>query len=248
MFLPLKDINPTGRRPVVTISLIVINVLVYFYQMAQGQVGFHAITASLGATPFEITHMTDLVGRMGYHIVHYPGPKPIFLTLFTSMFLHGSILHLGGNMLYLWIFGNNIEDILGPMKFILFYFVCGLAAHALHIASNPSSIVPTVGASGAIAGTLGAYLIAYPRARILTLMFLFIFIRLTVLPAFVIIVFWFVIQLVSGLTSLGGMATGGVAWFAHIGGFLAGIALIYAMAGRTIHWLRHGGGYYDDYY
>ena len=247
MFLPLKDLNPTRRRPVVTISLIVINVLVYFYQMAQGQMGFHAITASLGATPFEITRMTDLVGRMGYHIVHYPGPKPIFLTLFTSMFLHGSILHLGGNMLYLWIFGNNIEDILGPMKFILFYFACGLAAHALHIASNPSSIIPTVGASGAIAGTLGAYLIAYPRARILTLMFLFIFIRLTVLPAFVIIVFWFFIQLVSGLTSLGGMATGGVAWFAHIGGFLTGIALIYVMAGGTIHWLRRGGDY-DNYY
>lgn len=247
MFLPLKDINPTSRRPVVTISLIAINVLVYLYQMAQGQAGFHAITASLGATPFEITRMTDLVGRMGYHIVHYPGPKPIFLTLFTSMFLHGSILHLGGNMLYLWIFGNNIEDILGPVKFILFYFACGMAAHALHIASNPSSIIPTVGASGAIAGVLGAYLIAYPHARILTLMFLFIFIRLAVLPAFVIIIFWFFIQLVSGLTSLGGMATGGVAWFAHIGGFLAGIALIYAMAGKTIHWLRHGGGYYEDY-
>ncbi len=247
MFLPLKDINPTRRRPVVTISLIAINILVYLYQMAQGTLGFHAITASLGATPFEITHMTDLVGPMGYHIVHYAGPKPIFLTLFTSMFLHGSILHLGGNMLYLWIFGNNIEDILGPVKFILFYFVCGLAAHAFHIASDPSSIIPTVGASGAIAGTLGAYLIAYPRARILTLMFLFIFIRLTVVPAFVIIIFWFVIQLVSGLTSLGGMGSGGVAWFAHIGGFLAGIALIYAMAGGTIQWLRRGGGDHGDY-
>jgi membrane associated rhomboid family serine protease len=246
MFLPLKDINPTTRRPLVTISLIVINVLVFIYQMSQGTLGFNSITASLGATPFEITRMTDLVGRVGY-AVHYPGPKPIFLTLFTSMFLHGSILHLGGNMLYLWIFGNNIEDILGPLKFILFYFVCGLAAHALHIASNPASTIPTVGASGAIAGTLGAYLICFPRARILTLMFLFIFIRLTVVPAFVIIIFWFFIQLVSGLTSLGGMATGGVAWFAHIGGFLAGIALIYAMAGGTIQWLRRGGGYFDEY-
>jgi membrane associated rhomboid family serine protease len=150
-------------------------------------------------------------------------------------------------MLYLWIFGNNIEDILGPMRFILFYFVCGLAAHALHIVSNPSSIIPTVGASGAIAGTLGAYLIAYPRARILTLMFILIFIRLTVVPAFVIIIFWFFINLVSGLTSLGGMATGGVAWFAHIGGFIAGVILIYAMAGKTIRWLRRGGGYYDGY-
>lgn len=250
MFLPIKDLNPTRNKPVVTIALIGINILVYLYQMTQGA----SVGASLGATPFEITRMTDLVGRMpvivhgaGSSIMHYPGPTPIILTLFTSMFLHGSILHLGGNMLYLWIFGNNIEDILGPVKFILFYFICGLAAHALHIATNPASVIPTVGASGAIAGTLGAYLIAYPRARILTLMFLFIFIRLTVLPAFFIIVFWFFIQLVSGLTSLGGMATGGIAWFAHIGGFLAGIALIYAMAGGTIKWLRGGGGNYDDF-
>jgi membrane associated rhomboid family serine protease len=159
--------------------------------------------------------------------------------------MHGSFLHLGGNMLYLWIFGNNIEDLLGPLKFLLFYVLCGMVAHAMHIASNPSSMIPTVGASGAIAGLLGAYLIAYPRARVVTLIFLFIFIRLTVLPAFVIIVFWFFIQLINGWASWGGMSNGGVAWFAHIGGFIAGIILIYAMAGRTIYWLRHGG--YRDY-
>ncbi len=243
MFLPLKDINPTERTPVITISLIAINVLVYIYQMSLGY-GFNSLVASLGSTPYEITRMTDLVGRYGPYLVHYPGPKPVFLTLFTSMFLHGSFLHLGGNMLYLWIFGNNIEDILGPTKFIIFYFLCGLIAHALHIASDPSSIVPTVGASGAIAGVLGAYLIAYPRARVLTLMFLFYFIRLTVVPASLIIIFWFVIQLISGFASCGGLQDGGVAWFAHIGGFIGGIILIYAMAGRTINRLRHGGGNY----
>lgn len=246
MFLPLKDINPTSRTPYATISLLVLNVLVYFYQISLGPRLNTALVAAYGATPFEITRMTDLVGvaRLGFTLVHYPGPKPIFLTLFSSMFLHGGFFHLGGNMLYLWIFGNNIEDILGPIKFLLFYFACGLAAHALNIAHDPSSMIPTIGASGAISGLIGAYLIAYPRARVLTLIFLGFFIRLAVLPAFVIIFYWFFIQFVFGLLSLGGGGQGGVAWFAHIGGFLAGIAFIYLMAGRTIYWLRHGG-YYD---
>jgi membrane associated rhomboid family serine protease len=243
MFLPLKDINPTVRTPYVTITLIGVNVLVYIYQMLLGPQS-HAFIASFGATPFEITHMTDLVGTFSLGrsgLAHYPGPSPIILTLFTSMFMHGSLLHLGGNMLYLWIFGNNIEDVLGPARFLLFYLVSGLAAHALHIAMDPSSIIPTVGASGAISGVIGAYLIAYPRARVLTLVFLGFFIRMAVVPAFIVIVFWFVIQLVSAMASLGGMHGGGVAWFAHLGGFIAGIALIYAMAGNTIRWLRRGG-------
>ncbi|MCK4538872.1 MAG: rhomboid family intramembrane serine protease [Candidatus Krumholzibacteria bacterium] len=240
MFLPLKDMNPTERRPVVTISLIVINVLVYLYQMSLGP-GAQAFIASFGATPFEITRFTDLVGQYGYGIRHFEGPHPVILTLFTSMFMHGSLVHLGGNMLYLWIFGNNIEDILGPGKFIIFYILCGLIGHAMHIASHPASLIPTIGASGAIAGILGAYLIAYPGARVLTLMFLFIFIRLMVVPAFVIIIFWFVIQLFSGFASLGGQHGGGTAWFAHIGGFLGGIALILLMAGDYVRWLRRGG-------
>jgi membrane associated rhomboid family serine protease len=244
MFLPLKDINPTERVPIITIGLIAINVLVFLYQKSLGP-GFEIIIAKLGATPYEITRNTDLTGvyQIGrYALEHYAGPKPIALTLLTSMFMHGSWLHLGGNMLYLWIFGNNVEDILGPTKYVIFYLVCGLAAHGLHILSGPSSLIPTVGASGAVSGLLGAYLMAYPRARVLTLMFLFIFIRLTVLPAAVIIIYWFVYQLLMGAVSLGGgMHTGGVAWFAHIGGFVAGIILIYAMAGRTITWLRRGG-------
>jgi membrane associated rhomboid family serine protease len=243
MFLPLKDINPTVRTPFVTIALIAANVIVYIYQMSLGT-QFHAFVASFGATPFEITHMTDLVGGFGVAggtIRHYPGPSPIILTLMTSMFMHGSLLHLGGNMLYLWIFGNNIEDILGPGRFIIFYLLCGLAAHALHIIVDPSSVIPTVGASGAISGVIGAYLIAFPGARVLSLIFLGFFIRMAIVPAFVIIIFWFVIQLVSAMVSLGGMAGGGVAWFAHIGGFVAGAILIYAMAGDVIRWLRRGG-------
>jgi membrane associated rhomboid family serine protease len=241
MFLPLKDINPTRSTPVVTYTLIGINVVVYLYQHFADP----SLIYSLGAVPYEITHMKDLKEVMhvgGYSIRYLPGPKPIFLTLFTSMFMHGSFLHLGGNMLYLWIFGNNIEDILGPYKFVIFYIASGLIAHALHIASDPSSIIPTVGASGAISGVLGAYLIAFPRAQVLTLMFLFIFIRLIVVPASVIIIFWFAIQLLSGFASLGGTG-GGVAWFAHIGGFIGGIILIYAMAGQTVYYLRRG--YYD---
>jgi membrane associated rhomboid family serine protease len=247
MFLPIKDLNPTERRPVVTYGLIAVNVAVFIYQLSLGAARDTAFVSAFGAIPFEITHLTDLVGQLpvGLPITHFPGPHPIWLTLFTSMFMHGGLWHIIGNMLFLWIFGNNIEDILGPVKFIIFYFACGLAAAAAHIASDPSSTVPTIGASGAISGLLGAYLIAFPRARVLTLVFLGFFIRLVALPAFVIIIYWFAIQFIFGLASLGGARAEEVAWFAHIGGFLAGIALIYAMAGRRIAWLRRGG-YSDD--
>ena len=243
MFLPLKDINPTRRRPVVTYALIAANVAVFIYQLSLGSRLGNAFVAAYGAVPFEITRMTDLVGdvKAGLPLLHFPGPYPIFLTLFTSMFLHGGLAHLGGNMLFLWIFGNNVEDILGPVRFVIFYLACGLAAHALHIASDPSSMIPTVGASGAVSGLLAAYLVAFPRARILTLMFLGFFVRMAVLPAFVIIIYWFVIQFVFAFASLGGTGGGGVAFFAHVGGFLAGIALILAMAGGRLSWLRRFG-------
>jgi membrane associated rhomboid family serine protease len=243
VFLPLKDINPTGRRPIATYTLIAANVAVFIYQMSLGSRLGNAFVAAYGATPFEITRMTDLIGdvKAGLPLIHVPGPHPIALTLLTSMFLHGGFAHLGGNMLFLWIFGNNVEDILGPARFVLFYLACGIGAHALHIASDPSSVVPTIGASGAISGVLAGYLIAFPRARVLTLVFLGLFIRMTVLPAYIIIVYWFVIQFVFALASLGGTGTGGVAWFAHVGGFLAGIALMLAMAGGRLSWLRRTG-------
>jgi len=244
MFLPLKDMNPTSHKPIVTYSLLAANVAVFLYQLSIGPEVNNAFVASYGAIPFEITRATDLVGetQIGLPLIHTPGPHPIFLTLLTSMFIHGGFMHLLGNMLFLWIFGNNIEDILGPLKFVVFYLAAGLAAHALHIASDPSSTIPTVGASGAISGLLAGYLIAFPRARILTLVFLGFFVRTALLPAAFVIIYWFIIQFIFGLASLGGIAQGGVAWFAHVGGFLAGLALIYLMAGRTISWLRRGGG------
>ena len=243
MFLPLKDINPTERKPAVTYGLIAANVAVFLYQLSLGAARNTAFVAAFGAVPYEITHMKDLVGNIpgGLPIEHVAGPHPIWLTLFTSMFMHGGFWHIASNMLFLWIFGNNVEDILGPVKFLLFYVACGLAAAAAHIATAPSSTVPTIGASGAISGVVGAYLIAFPNARVLSLLFLGFFIRLVAVPAFVVIIVWFAIQFISGLASLGAAQTAGIAWFAHIGGFIAGVALIHAMAGRRIAWLRHGG-------
>jgi membrane associated rhomboid family serine protease len=238
LFIPLKDINPTRRKPVVTWGLIAMNILVYLYQLWYGHGGANLV-ASLGAIPFEITRMTDLASPIA-GIFHAPGPKPIFLTLFSSMFLHGGPLHIGFNMLYLYIFGNNIEDVLGPVRFIFFYLAAGLFAHAMHIAADPGSIIPTIGASGAISGVMGAYLVLFPQARIMTLMWIFIFIQFIYIPAFVIIIYWFVIQIISGFMSLGGQFGGGVAWFAHIGGFLGGIFMIFLMEGGRIYWLRRG--------
>jgi len=206
MFIPLKDENPTTRVPYLTLILILINVAVIFYQVLSPQgLQFHVLR--MGAIPYEITHFTTVPG--------IPRLLPP-LTLVTSMFLHGSLFHLLGNMLYLWIFGNNIEDYLGPIRFILFYLVTGLGAGLTHILFNPNSTVPVIGASGAIAGILGAYLLLYPTARVLTLVFIWI----VPVPAALLLIFWFLGQLMNvGLS-------GGVAWFAHIGGFLLGLLLI----------------------
>jgi membrane associated rhomboid family serine protease len=247
MFLPLKDINPTHRTPYVTIGLIAINVLAFFYEFTLGE-HLTAFIASYGAVPYEITHFTDLVGSYrGSPIYHAEGPPIIWLTLFTSMFLHGGLMHLLGNMLYLWIFGNNIEDILGPVKFLLFYLGCGLVASAAHILSAPNSAIPTVGASGAVAGILGAYLIAYPNARVVCLLFLGFFIRLITVPAKIVLVFWFVIQAFQGVASLGIGLTGGVAWFAHIGGFVAGLVAIKLIAGDQLRMLKAARVWREDF-
>lgn len=241
MLLPIKDINPTVHFPAVTVSIIAVNIAVFLYELMLGP-QLNQFIAAWGATPYEITHGVDLIGRYGsMPFVHAPGPRPIYLTLFSSMFMHGSFLHILGNMLYLWIFGNNIEDLLGPRKFLLFYLICGLAAAAAQIAIHPDSPIPTIGASGAVAGVLGAYFVMYPRARVLTVVFIFFFIRLIMLPASFVLIFWFVIQAFSGFTSLAaGLSGGGVAWFAHIGGFIAGFALIRIAAFR-LPWRRLSG-------
>jgi membrane associated rhomboid family serine protease len=216
MFIPLKDENPTSRFPYVTVFFIGLNILIFFYQFLSPE-GLQFFVYKMGAIPYEITHFTT--------ISSFPRLSPP-LTLIVSMFLHGSFLHLFGNMLYLWIFGNNIEDYLGPFRFVLFYVLSGLGASFAHILFNPNSQVPVIGASGAIAGVLGAYLILYPGARVLTFIFLFFFIRIVPIPAAVILGFWFLAQVLN--VGIGG----GVAWFAHIGGFIVGIVLIKIFTGK----------------
>jgi membrane associated rhomboid family serine protease len=217
MFIPLKDENPTSRFPVITVALIALNVLIFFYHILSPE-GLQFFIYKFGAIPYEITHFKPI--SFALEATREPiGRISPFLALFTSMFLHGSLLHLLGNMLYLWIFGNNIEDYLGPVRFILFYLIAGLGASLTHILLNANSQIPMIGASGAIAGILGAYLILYPRARVLTLVFLFIFIQVLPIPAVIILGIWFFAQIMN--LGIGG----GVAWLAHIGGFLIGLGI-----------------------
>ena len=214
---PIYDDVPTKKFPLITIALIMMNSIVYLYQMSLGE-GFTKFIYSMGLLPFEITHHIDLFPS---------GPSPIYLTIFSSMFMHGSIVHLLGNMLFLWIFGNNVEDYLKRKNFLIFYLVCGLAAAITQIFVNPNSKVPMVGASGAIAGVLGAYLLLYPRAKVTTVIIFGFFIRLVKIPAVVVLSFWIIYQFLYGISSLAvGAGEGGVAWFAHIGGFICGVILI----------------------
>jgi membrane associated rhomboid family serine protease len=215
VFIPLKDDNPTVRFPVVTVALIAINVAVFAVQVLSPQ-GLQLSVLRMGAIPYEITHFRTLPG---FPVARVSPP----LTLLLHMFLHGSLFHLLGNMLYLWIFGNNVEDVLGRVRFVLFYLGCGLSASLLHVVFNSRSMVPMIGASGAIAGVLGAYALLFPRARVRTLIFLFVFIEIVPVPAALMLGFWFVMQVMN--IGLGG----GVAWFAHIGGFLTGMALVWPL-------------------
>ena len=211
MFIPLKDDNPTDKIPFVTIVIIVINAVVYIYEFSLGP-GLEMFVYRMGAIPYELTHFIDAEPL---------SPVPVHLTLATSLFLHGDVFHILGNILYFWIFGNNIECALGHFRFIIFYMLCGLAASILHIALNVNSTMPMVGASGAIAGILGGYIVLYPRARVLVFIWLIIFIRTIWVPSFVVLGLWFIGQIYSA-----GLGVGGVAWFAHIGGFVAGFLLI----------------------
>ncbi|MFH2037647.1 MAG: rhomboid family intramembrane serine protease [Candidatus Zixiibacteriota bacterium] len=212
MFIPLKDENPTANKPIVTILLIAINSAVYLYSLTLGDRGSQIFLFKFGLIPYEIIHITELTPQIAV---------PVFLNPFTSMFLHGGFMHLAGNMLFLWIFGNNIEDYLGPIKFLFFYILAGLAAAFLFVVFSPNSEIPMVGASGAIAGVLGAYLVLFPHARVITLVWIFFLIRIIRLPAKFMLGFWFFYQLFMSLSDIGGMG-GGVAWLAHVGGFAFG--------------------------
>lgn len=231
MFIPLKDDNPTSRFPYVTILFITLNIIIFFFQVLSPE-GLQYYVYKMGTIPYEITHFKSLA------LISIQTNQPIprlspWLTLITSIFLHGSVFHLFGNMLYLWVFGNNVEDFLGSFRFIIFYFISGLGASLTHILFNPGSQIPVIGASGAIAGVLGAYLILYPGARVFTLVFLFIIIRIIPVPAFFVLGIWFIAQIMN--IGLGG----GVAWFAHIGGFLLGMFLIkYYLQKHKFTWIN----------
>ncbi|HSA95471.1 MAG TPA: rhomboid family intramembrane serine protease [Acidobacteriota bacterium] len=216
MFIPLRDENPTARWPVMTALLIAANTAVFLFQAVAPR-GMESSVLRFGAVPYDIVH---------FRTAAEVGGVPVLLTLLTSMFLHGGVLHLAGNMLYLWIFGNNVEDRLGPVRFVLFYLGSGLAAALTHILAQPGSRVPMIGASGAIAGVLGAYAVLYPRARVKTFIFLIFYIDIVAVPAAVVLGLWFLLQIFN--VGLGG----GVAWFAHIGGFLAGILFIRLALGK----------------
>ncbi len=214
--IPLHDDNPTEIFPVLTIAFIVMCVLAFLWQSSLGPEGNQAAVISLGVIPAVLLDKVQLPAELAV--------IPVGLTVFTSMFLHGGFMHLAGNMLYLWIFGNNVEDAMGHVRFVIFYLVCGIAAVAGQTLQNPDSQIPMIGASGAISGVLGAYLLLYPHARVLVAIPLGFFVHMMRLPAGWVLGFWFLLQLVSSaLTSSEG---GGVAWFAHIGGFIAGMALI----------------------
>ena len=239
--IPLKDNIPTRSFPVITVALIVINVLVYLFV----QHGFlnspsDGSVVKYGLIPYELTHPgkhCDLdpsgavlcEGQPG--VSGNAGSQPAtWLTVFTSMFMHGGLLHIAGNMLFLWIFGNNIEDSMKKWKFVIFYLAAGVVANLAQVAVSPDSTSPGVGASGAIAGVLGAYALLYPRARVVTAVILIFFITLLELPALVVLGAWFLLQVLdASFQPLGG---GGVAYFAHIGGFLFGLVLIKLFADR----------------
>ncbi|HEY0714006.1 MAG TPA: rhomboid family intramembrane serine protease, partial [Polyangia bacterium] len=200
MFLPIGDDNSERHRtPIVVYALIAASALVWMLQLSQGD----AFTMGFSTVPYEITHGVDLVGAKRVAVEggaqtlrHYPGPTPIYLTLLTSMFMHGSWMHIIGNMAYLWIFGDQIEDRLGHVKFLLFYLLCGLAAGLAQVVYNPDSVIPALGASGAIAGVLGAYLVRHPRNRVRVMMFY----QVVALPAIVVLGGWFLLQIVSQVT------------------------------------------------
>lgn len=219
--LPLRDDNPRRTVPYVTYLLVALNVLAFLWELSLGR-NLEQALSSLAFIPARFW----IAGHWMFDA----------MTIVLSMFLHGGLMHIGSNMLYLWIFGDNIEERLGHFRYLLFYLLCGLGATLAHAFFSSGSRIPAIGASGAIAGVLGAYLVLYPKARVLTLIPIFFFITLRELPAVLILGFWFVLQLFSGVGSLGvpdAQDMGGVAYFAHIGGFVCGVILIALFGGMN---------------
>jgi membrane associated rhomboid family serine protease len=239
MVLPLGDLEKTRIIPLATYTLIALNVVVYLVQLDKGL----EFTTALAATPFEITHRVDITHPFALPqpagperaprpraIPHAPAPVPVLLTLLTSLFLHGSPLHLAGNMLFLWIFGDNVEEVLGTLRYLFVYLACGVMGTLMQIAANPDAMLPTLGASGAIAGVMGAYLIWFPHNQVRVLIFRFI----TVLPAVLVIGLWIVLQVWLGFGSIGQLGErGGVAYLAHVGGAATGIFVAFLFRDRA---------------
>lgn len=215
--IPLRDTQPSYTFPVVTALLIALNVLAFFYELSLEDFTRNEFINVFGIVPARTVSYSSLTAHA-----------------LTSMFLHGGWLHLIGNMWFLWIYGDNVEDILGHGKYLLFYLLCGVGAAFVHVYFNPESRVPTIGASGAIAGVMGAYCVKFPHSRILMLVPIFIFLTTLEVPAFLVLMYWFVIQIFSGVGSVAdsNVSRGGVAFLAHVGGFLAGIFLIYVLGTR----------------
>ncbi len=261
--IPIRDALRSQRFPVVTVALIVLNLLVFLYQgylatrpavsvdlrpwAAAGLTApvsvpptRHGTTLPLSMSAFPVPADDAFVIRYGLVPAEFTMGRdlpptlglPIWLTLLTSMFLHGGLLHVLGNMLYLWVFGDNVEGAMGRGRFLAFYLLCGAVAGLAQIAASPHSPLPQIGASGAIAGVLGAYFMLFPTSRILTLIPIFFFIRLISIPAVIVLGIWILLQVISSASSLG--ASGGVAWFAHIGGFAAGMALVLLFRRRDV--------------
>jgi membrane associated rhomboid family serine protease len=218
--IPLRDDRPTRTFAFITVAIITLNVLVFWHELSlDSSRRVESFVATFALTPAWLVHAPSLDSCR---------------SIFTSMFLHGGWMHIIGNMLFLWIFGKNVEDSVGHLKFIVFYLLCGVAAAAAQVAISPDSTVPMIGASGAISGVLGAYLLLLPRARVLVLFPIWIFWRVFYVPAVLFIVFWFGMQLLSGLAVLHVDVTGGVAFWAHVGGFVAGILLIPFFKKRSV--------------
>jgi membrane associated rhomboid family serine protease len=221
--IPYKDDNPIHIIPFSTVLIIAMNILVFIMQLMSGD-DSRSIVYRYGAIP--------------HNIISFKSNQPIHpaLTIFTSMFMHGGLFHLAWNMLYFWIFGNNIEERLGHIRFVLFYLFCGVVAAFSHALFSPGSNIPMVGASGAVAGMLGAYILLFPMAKVHTLIFLGFYVTVVKIPALIVIGFWAIIQVVSGLLSSGSANLGGIAFFAHVGGFFAGLFTIKLWQPRGYRW------------
>jgi membrane associated rhomboid family serine protease len=233
--IPIKDYpGPRRRIPWVTWALIIINIIVFLYQVLLGP-NAQAFMFAYSVVPIALTHgipQTSMPGAPANLAFHTP--NPVYLTLITAMFLHAGWLHIGGNMLYLFIFGDNVEDRMGHFWYLLFYLFCGIIANLAQIAAAPNSSVPSLGASGAIAGVLAAYLVLFPFAGVRTIIFIVIFFTIVTLPAIVLIGLWFVLQLFDGVASLSQVqqGMGGVAYLAHVGGFVTGLLITFLLRSR----------------